>query len=145
MAFCRNCGSEVLDNAYVCTKCGSLINQNSKKKVIDPKNEGLLEFHQTLSFWLLFIAGIFTILSVLFFNLSFAYYYTIYNVFHLNYDMSVLAFISSFLVLILCVLSYSLSFKLVRQSVISKSTNHFLLLAMISSLIYFIAKLFMIG
>jgi len=148
MAFCRNCGAEVNDNAYVCTKCGSLVNPNTKIREKLGKDSSLMEFHQTESFWLLFIAGILAIISVLFFNLS------VYNInlfmdsypiwIHLDYTMSVIAFIASCLVMLLCILSYALSFKYVKLNVISKTTNLFLLLAMIASIVYAFAKLMMI-
>jgi hypothetical protein len=148
MSYCRNCGNEVSENAYVCTKCGSLVNSNAKIKEKIIKDKGSVEFHQTVSFWLLFISGIFAVISVLFFNLS-IYYIEIYEGtwttwIYLEYTMSNLAFIASCIVLLLCVLSYALSFKLVRQNVISKTTNNLLLLAMIISIIYAFTKFMMV-
>ena len=148
MAFCRNCGAEVNDNAYVCTKCGSLVNPNTKIREKLGKDSSLMEFHQTASFWLLFIAGVFASVSVLFFNLS-VYNIEIYEGYYstwiyLEYTMSILAFIASCVVLLLCILSYAFSFKYVRQNVISKTTNRLLLLAMIFSIVYAFTKFMMI-
>lgn len=147
MAFCQNCGSEVSNEAFVCTKCGVLIKPvNQKSQKVDQQTSS--GFHHTASFWLLFIAGIFTAASILFFNLSiygmgiYVGYSIIYL--YLDYSMSIFAFISSCLVLVLTVLSYSLSFAPLKKGEISKSTNYILLLLLISSVIYAFAKLCMI-
>jgi len=121
MAFCRNCGAEVSDEAFVCTKCGSLIN-TGKKKVANTSLEGA-SFHNSATFWLLFVAGIFFVIS-------------------LAGTYSMLSFIASCIVLVLCVISYSTSFKLVKDGTISKSTNYLLLFLMIYSVLYAFGKLF---
>ena len=153
MAFCRNCGAEVNENAYVCTKCGSLVNPSAKIKEKIDKDSGILEFRNTVSFWLLFVAGIFLAISVLFFNLSInniSGFTVIHGTgghnFYMYPDLHLLVFdfITSCIVLILCVLSYALSFKYVKLNVISKTTNLFLLLSMIASIVYAFAKFMMI-
>jgi archaellum biogenesis protein FlaJ (TadC family) len=147
MAFCRNCGAEVFDEAFVCTKCGSLIN-TEKKKVANTSLEGA-SFHNSATFWLLFVAGIFFVISVMLFNMSL----NRIDVFILssywgygypNITYSVLSFIATFIVLVLCVISYATSFKLVKDGTISKSTNYLLLLLMISSVLYAFGQLYIL-
>ncbi len=149
MAFCRNCGAEVSDEAFVCTKCGSLIN-TGKKKVANASLEGA-SFHNSATFWLLFVAGIFFVISVMVFNMSLSHIsvYTDssgshwhYGFGYLDYFYSNLSFIASCIVLVLCVISYATSFKLVKDGTISKSTNYLLLFLMISSVLYAFGKLY---
>ncbi|MCF7931411.1 MAG: zinc-ribbon domain-containing protein [Acholeplasmataceae bacterium] len=64
MAFCRNCGSEVLENAYVCTKCGALVNGKSKQKIKIQLEEKLTGIEHAKSFKLLFTTGIIHVLSL---------------------------------------------------------------------------------
>jgi len=40
MAFCRNCGAEISDQAYVCPKCGVLVKENEQKAVDDSGSAG---------------------------------------------------------------------------------------------------------
>jgi hypothetical protein len=152
MAYCRNCGAEVSDEAFVCTKCGSLIN-TGKKKVANTSLEGA-SFHNSATFWLLFVAGIFFVISVMIFIMSLSeisiYTYDYDNFWpdyygHPEYTYSMLSFIASFIVLVLCVISYATSFKLVKDGTISKSTNYLLLFLMISSVLYAYGKLYLIG
>ncbi len=43
MPYCRNCGAEVNENAFVCVKCGALINEKKKETLYNPdKNEWLI-------------------------------------------------------------------------------------------------------
>lgn len=154
MAFCRNCGAEVYDEAFVCTKCGSLIN-TGKKKVANTSLEGA-SFHNSATFWLLFVAGIFFVISVMLFNMSLSYisvsvyidsYWSDGYGYGYGYPVSsysVLSFIASFIVLVLCVISYATSFKLVKDGTISKSTNYLLLFLMISSVLYAFGKLYIL-
>jgi archaellum biogenesis protein FlaJ (TadC family) len=148
MAFCRNCGAEVSDEAFVCTKCGSLIN-TGKKKVANTSLEDA-GFHNSASFWLLFVAGIFFVISVILFNMSlnridvYVISYLNWGYGHPNIFYSVLSFIASFIVLVLCVISYATSFKLVKDGTISKSTNYLLLLLMISSVLYAFGQLYIL-
>ncbi len=156
MPFCRNCGFEVSNEAYVCTKCGVLINgvqakqtsENLKKQSeLKPDQHQFSGFHRTASFWLLFIASIFIIVSILFFNLS-LYMAEVDGIYTLwlfpDYLMSEYAFIISCIALVLTILSYSLSFASLKKGEISKATNYTLLLFMILTVVYTFAKLCMI-
>jgi hypothetical protein len=152
MPFCRNCGNEVSSDAYVCIKCGSLINPVTKETI--KSSESVLEFHRTATFWLLFAAVIFFLISVMFFNISLTSIYgrvqysSFWNwdyvyVYPIS-DFSLVAFIASCISFILSIISYVTSFKCVKDEIISKTTNYVLLLIAISSLLYTIGKLFII-
>jgi hypothetical protein len=146
MAYCRNCGAEVSNEAYVCTKCGSLINPEKKKSVSN--NNSQIAFHKSASFWLLFVAGIFFVISVMLFNMSLSYL-DVYVGSYWSYafpepTFSILSFLASCVVLVLCVISYATSFKLLKEETISKSTNYFLLFVMISSVLYAFGKFFIV-
>lgn len=57
MQYCRNCGNEVKEEAYVCIKCGALLDETKKNK------NSSLDYSNTPSFWLNFVSNIFIVLE----------------------------------------------------------------------------------
>ena len=120
MAFCRNCGAEVSDNAFICTKCGSLINPEKKK--IAKTNEQDVGFHNSASFWLAIVSIPIVVVSE-------------------SYIDHLVSFIGAILAFGLIAASYGTSFKLVREGIITKTVNYTLLMLMIASLAFAIFKI----
>lgn len=70
--FCRNCGHELNDGAYVCTNCGCLANGNEPKVTVsaesansaESKKELLAKIFMWVSFGLISLSFIFVMLSI---------------------------------------------------------------------------------
>lgn len=127
MAYCRKCGSEVLEEAAVCTKCGALT-KAAAKQINSPAHKN---FSNTFSFWLLFIAGV--VFALNFFNLGGLYIHGVAS-----------TFISIF-IFALCVLSYALSFAELKKRVLSELTNRILLFFVVVSFIYALTNYITMG
>jgi hypothetical protein len=153
MAFCRNCGGEVSTDAYVCIKCGSLINPGIKKTI--KSNESVLEFHRTATFWLLFAGGICFFISLFWFILSIwgAYisvdtsYSTIYNsiysygYFYLVHDYLISALVFSIFTFLTILASFITSYNAVKNELCSKAFTFTTLFLMIGAAIYLLAMI----
>ena len=37
--FCYNCGNELDENAYICTKCGVVVGENKSEKKVNTSND----------------------------------------------------------------------------------------------------------
>ena len=70
--FCRNCGHELNDGAYVCTNCGCLANGNEPKVKVsaesansaESKKELLAKIFMWVAFGLISLSFIFVMLSI---------------------------------------------------------------------------------
>ena len=88
MAFCRNCGAEVHQNAYICTKCGALVNEGAIKS---GANAFRAELIHHASFWLLFS-------GIIVFTISFFFLYYPANLWLgvIAFLLALIAFITAF-------------------------------------------------
>jgi len=146
MAFCRNCGFEVSNEAYVCTKCGALINGDKPPKKAEKPSSDNLGFSDTPSFKMLFATGILHVLATGVFYANMAYMQGDTNVggFTWSYPepaVTLIAFILSAVAMILAIVTYIVSAKDFRSGLISKTANKFLLFLMIASILLAIARL----
>lgn len=147
MAFCRNCGGEVSTDAYVCIKCGSLINPGIKKTI--KSNESVLEFHRTATFWLLFAGGICFFISLFWFILSiwgayisvYSSYSTIYAYFYIDADYIFFALVFSIFTFLTILASFITSYNAVKNELCSKAFTFTTLLLMIGAAIYLLAMI----
>lgn len=151
MAFCRNCGGEVSTDAYVCIKCGSLINPGIKKTI--KSNESVLEFHRTATFWLLFAGGICFFISLFWFILSIggayisvysSYSYNSinsYGFFSLVEDFIIYALVFSIFTFLTILASFITSYNAVKNELCSKAFTFTTLFLMIGAAIYLLAMI----
>lgn len=141
--FCRNCGNELHENAYVCVKCGQLV-PNYKKPKKEQGIENLTGYFMTtvcgtslLTFFLLsFAAGCLTlmlaILSVAFGEISTGYY----NSWHYFYPLDGCA-IFSFIFSLICIGSG------ITQFILGLKRGGVLKLIVIANFIFSIAMAFL--
>jgi hypothetical protein len=144
MAFCRNCGGEVSTDAYVCIKCGSLINPGIKKTI--KSNESVLEFHRTATFWLLFAGGICFFISLFWFILSiwgaYIYVYSSLNVdYYMDLDFIIYALVFSIFTFLTILASFITSYNAVKNELCSKAFTFTTLFLMIGAAIYLLAMI----
>lgn len=143
MAFCRNCGTEVAENAFVCVKCGVLINDSKvKNKSLQAVDSGI---QNHFFFWSLLIAGSVFVLSGLFFGMSLRAVHidSYYNSF-ISWDQELLnaSFFTSFGVFLFTLLSYLFSFDAKKKGLCSKALNIIILFLLISSILYLLCNIY---
>lgn len=140
MAFCRNCGGEVSTDAYVCIKCGSLINPGIKKTI--KSNESVLEFHRTATFWLLFAGGICFFISLFWFIISIGRaYITTYGYFYIDRYFIITALVFSIFTFLTILASFITSYNAVKNELCSKAFTFTTLFLMIGAAIYLLAMI----